>query len=361
MFGKYYIEIKISKRIGDFVLDVECSLSHKVTAFFGASGSGKTTLLNCISGIDSPNSGQILFGNTILFDKGSETNVPPEKRHFGYVFQEGHLFPNLTVEKNIRYGQPKGKRKEKDSLTQIVDILEISDLLERYPNQLSGGQRQRVALARALAMEPHLLLMDEPLASLDSGLKSRIIPYLHHIKNEFDIPILYVTHAISEAMALADEAFLLSHGQISACGEPHQLLTAPSALPIANLAGVENILSLKVANSDKKRGVTELEIGNQLLVIPYIEAEIGTEVPIAIRAEDIIVSLEPNLPISARNILRGTVDAGDDETLISIAVEGNSLTVKITHDAREQLQLRKGKEVYCVIKANAVNLLWNDS
>lgn len=361
MSEKYNILLSIKKRLGKFTLDIDCELRHKVTAFLGASGSGKTTLLNCISGTLSPDKGRVVFGHNKLNDTDLKISVPPDKRRIGYIFQEGHLFPHLTVEKNIRYGQSKTQRKNPGSLSQVLDTLEIADLLQRYPNQLSGGQRQRVAIARALAMEPRLLLMDEPLASLDGGLKSRIIPYLHHIKNEYEVPIIYVTHAISEAMALADEAFLLYEGKIIANGEPHQLLTAPSALPIANMTGVENIFSLPIANSDKQRGVTELEIGDQLLVIPFIGTEIGQLVPIAIRAEDIIISLEPNLPISARNILRGTIDGVDDQVIVSILVEGHRLSVKITHEAREQLQLSNGKEVYCVIKANAINLLWDNS
>jgi len=361
MNGNTGILISIRKRLGNFTLEVDCNIQEKVTAFLGASGSGKTTILNCISGALSPDEGRIAFGNQIYYDSETKINVPPDKRRFGYVFQEGNLFPHLTVEKNIRYGQSRTNRKNRDSITQVVEILEITELLERYPSQLSGGQRQRVAIARALAMEPRLLLMDEPLASLDGGLKSRIIPYLHHIKNAYEIPIIYVTHAITEAMALADQAFLLDDGKVTTSGEPYQILASPSALPIAHLTGVENIFSLPVASSDKMKGITELEIGGQQLVIPYIDVEIGKMVPVAIRAEDIIISLEPNLPISARNILNGTVDEVDDQVMLSILVEGQRFSVKITHEARQQLQLDKGKNVYCVIKANAINLLWHDT
>lgn len=362
MANNIKIRLNFRKRLGSFALKLNCTLQKKVTAFLGASGSGKSTLLSCISGTLSPDEGELAFGDELLYAAGLGIHVPPEKRRFGYVFQEGYLFPHLTVEQNIRYGQPRDKRKDPAHTARVLDILEISTLRHRYPKQLSGGQRQRVAIARALAMEPRMLLMDEPLASLDNELKNRIIPYLHYVKEAFDLPILYVTHAISEAMALADEAFLLSDGKIAASGEPHQLLTAPSAMRIAQLTGVENILSLPVADSDKSRGVTELEIGSQYLVIPYITADIGEAIPIAIRAEDIIISLEPNLPISARNILKGTIDHLDavgERTLLSILVEGHRLSVKITHEAREQLQLRKRMEVYCVIKANAINLLWN--
>ena len=397
------IWLNFRKRLGNFTLRLDCTLTKKVTAFLGESGSGKSTLLNCISGILTPDEGEIAFGDEVLDDAKARIHQPPEKRRFGYVFQEGYLFPHLTVEQNIRYGEPSrgggarlenaptelnhgepsrsgGARLENaptelnhgellenapTDLSKVIDTLEIGTLLKRYPRQLSGGQRQRVAIARALAMEPRLLLMDEPLASLDHGLKHRILPYLHHVKETFDVPMLYVTHSISEALAIADEAFLLTDGEITASGEPHQLLTAPAALPIAQLTGVENILSLPIAFSDKVSGITALQIGSQRIVVPYTDEarlqSMSQDVPIAIRAEDILISLEPNLPISARNILKGTLremhQAGD-RTLLTIDVEGHPLSVKITHDAREQLQLREGMSCYCVIKANAINLLW---
>ena len=397
------IWLNFRKRLGNFTLRLDCTLTKKVTAFLGESGSGKSTLLNCISGILTPDEGEIAFGDEVLDDAKARIHQPPEKRRFGYVFQEGYLFPHLTVEQNIRYGEPyRGgarlknaptalshgepsrsggarlknaptelnhgellKNAPTDLLSKVIDTLEIGTLLKRYPRQLSGGQRQRVAIARALAMEPRLLLMDEPLASLDHGLKHRILPYLHHVKETFDVPMLYVTHSISEALAIADEAFLLTDGEITASGEPHQLLTAPAALPIAQLTGVENILSLPIASSDKVSGITALQIGSQRIVVPYTDEarlqSMSQDVPIAIRAEDILISLEPNLPISARNILKGILremHRAGDRTLLTIDVEGHPLSVKITHDAREQLQLREGMSCYCVIKANAINLLW---
>ena len=351
------IRLNFRKSLGSFTLAVDCVLEEKVSAFLGVSGSGKSTLLNCLSGILTPDEGEIVFGDEILYSSTSKINLPPEKRRFGYIFQEGYLFPHLTVAQNIRYGQPYSRKS-----SEAIDVLEISELLQRYPKQLSGGQRQRVAIARALAMEPRMLLMDEPLAALDSALKDRIIPYLHHVKNAFEIPILYITHAFSEAMALADEAFLIANGEIIANGEPHRLLTAPSAMPIAQLTGIENILLLPVTLSDEALGVTTLEIGNQSLVIPYTQAEVGEIVPVAVRAEDIIISLEPNLPVSARNILRGTIqylDVRSERTWVSILVEWHHLAVKITHQAREQMQLRQDLEVYCVIKASAINRLWD--
>ena len=351
------IRLDFRKSLGSFTLQVDCTLEAKVSAFLGVSGSGKSTLLNCISGTLTPDEGEIAFGDEILYASASKINLPPEKRRFGYVFQEGYLFPHLTVAQNIQYGQPNPRKS-----SAAIDVLEITQLLQRYPKELSGGERQRVAVARALAMEPRMLLMDEPLATLDDALKDRIIPYLRHIKDAFEIPILYVTHAFSEAMALADEAFLLADGEIVASGEPHRLLTAPSAMPIAQLTGVENILFLSVTASDKARGLTALDIGGQSLMIPYVDVKVGKVVPVAIRAEDIIISLEPNISVSARNILPGKIqdlDVKSERTWVSIRVERHHLAVKITHEAREQLQLREGSEVYCVIKASAINLLWD--
>ena len=351
------IRLDFRKSLGSFTLEVDCTLEAKVSAFLGPSGSGKSTLLNCLSGMLAPDEGEIVFGEEVIYASASKINLPPEKRRFGYVFQEGHLFPHLTVAQNIRYGQPKPRKS-----SAAIDVLEISEFLQRYPRELSGGQRQRVAIARALAMEPRMLLMDEPLASLDSALKARIIPYLHHVKDTFDIPILYITHAFSEAMALADEAFLIANGLIIANGEPHQLLTAPSAMPIAQLTGVENTLFLPVTASDEARGLTLLEIGDQSLVIPYTDIGVGEIAPVAVRAEDIIISLEPDLSISARNILKGTIqylDVKSEYTWLSILIEWHHLAVKVTHAARKQLQLQEGSEVYCVIKASAINLLWD--
>ncbi len=349
------IRLDFRKSLGSFTLEVDCTLETKVSAFLGVSGSGKSTLLNCVSGTLAPDEGEIVFGDEILYASTAKINLPPEKRRFGYVFQEGYLFPHLTVAQNIRYGQP-DRRKSSDA----IDVLEISELLQRYPKELSGGQRQRVAIARALAMEPRMLLMDEPLAALDSGLKDRIIPYLHHIKEAFEIPILYVTHTFSEVMALADEAFLIADGKIMARGEPHGLLTAPSAMPIAQLTGVENVLFLPVTVSDKPRSLTSLEMGDQPLMIPYIDVEVGEVVPVAIRAQDIIISLEPNVSLSARNVLPGKIqclDVKNERTWLSILVGRHHLAVKITHEARRQLQLREGLKVYCIIKASAINLL----
>ncbi len=356
------LKLSFRKRLGNFQLEIDQIITEKVTAVLGPSGSGKSTLLNCVSGILHPDEGELLFSGQTLYSSQQKKCLPPEKRHFGYVFQEGYLFPHLKVRQNISYGRPRrldsGKRIDTDA---IIAILEIGELLDRYPSQLSGGQQQRVAIARALGMSPRFLLMDEPLTSLDAGLKNRILPYLYHIKQAFDIPLLYVTHSISEVMALADEAFVLSEGRITARGEPHQLLASPSALPVAQMTGVENILALPVVVASEKRGVTELALGEQRLIVSYTKAEPGATMPIAIRARDIIVAMDPDLRMSARNILRGTIRqiaVQGGRVMLSVDIEGHLLSVEVTSDAHEQLELAEGTVCYFIIKASAINLLW---
>ena len=356
------LKLNFRKQLGRFCLEIDHTITEKVTAVFGPSGSGKSTLLNCISGIMHPEVGEIVFLGHTLYAAEGKIRVPPEKRRFGYVFQEGHLFPHLTVQQNISYGHPRqSDRKNQVDTDQVIDVLQIRDLLTRYPKELSVGQRQRVAMTRALASCPRMLLMDEPLAALDPGLKNRILPYLHHIKEAFDIPVLYVTHSIPEAMSFADEVVSLFDGRIIAHGEPHEVLTSPAALPIAQMTGVENIFSLPVIAFDKQRGITELAIGEQKLRVPYTEVELGTRMPVAIRAQDIIVSLDFDLAISARNLLSGTIrqiNVVGGQTILSAEIEGHRLSVKITTEALEHLQLVEGMICGFIIKANAVNLLW---
>lgn len=356
------LKLSFRKQLGSFRLEVDYTITEKVSTFFGASGSGKSTLLNCISGILHPDEGGISFRGQTLFDLKRKIRLPPEKRRFGYIFQDGHLFPHLTVRRNIFYGCRRELRSErKIDSDLIIEVLDIGGLLTRYPHQLSGGERQRVATARALAMRPKMLLMDEPLASLDSSLKNRILPYLYHIKQAFDIPILYVTHSVSEAMALADEVLLMSDGRIIAHGEPYKLLMTPSALPIAQITGVENVLSLPIAALHERRGVTELTLGTQKLFVPYSHAEKGDLVPVAIRAQDIIVATDKHLPISARNVLRGTIIQISEQggsVMLVVDVEEHLLSVEITYQALNELDLVEKMVCYIIIKASAVNLLW---
>ncbi len=206
------LKLQFEIRRGTFHLSADLQLSGGATAVFGPSGSGKSTLLDCVSGILRPDVGEIALTGTPLFSSESGVWMPPERRRFGYVFQEGLLFPHLSVLNNVRYGRPRQATADMIPLEAIVEVLGIADLLDQMPRELSVGERQRVALARALASSPRLLLLDEPLAALDAQLKRRIIPYLLLIRSEFNVPMLYVTHAVDEVLAISDDVVLMGKG-----------------------------------------------------------------------------------------------------------------------------------------------------
>lgn len=210
--------------LAHFTLEIDATLSSRVTAIFGPSGSGKTSLLELIAGLRRPPSGSIeLFGN-VLTDREAHRFIAPQHRAIGYVPQDGALFPHLFVRKNLLYGfDTSHKRPAGLSFEHIVEVLEISPLLDRAIATLSGGEKQRVALGRALLAAPKLLLLDEPLASLDAALKERLLPYLLRIRHEFAIPMIYVTHSPDEVVALCDEALILRSGKIEKRGRPADL------------------------------------------------------------------------------------------------------------------------------------------
>jgi molybdate transport system ATP-binding protein len=217
--GLIMLAVDAEKQLGAFVLSVKFRATRGATALFGASGSGKTSVINMIAGLLTPDRGAISLDETILFDAGKCINVPPHQRRIGYVFQEGRLFPHLSVRQNLDYGRRmSGVPRDGDEFARIASLLDIDRLLERRPGHLSGGERQRVAVGRALLMRPKLLLLDEPLASLDAGHKREILPYLVRLRDDAGIPIVYVSHSPAEVRRIATTVVLLDRGQVVATG-----------------------------------------------------------------------------------------------------------------------------------------------
>ena len=258
------IGLDLELPLARFVLRVQARLDQGVTAVMGPSGSGKTSLLEAIAGLRGATRGRITIGDVVLLDSERRVRLPPEARRIGYVPQDAGLFPHLSVLGNVRFGV----RGEAHLVDGVLDLLEIRGLLERRPRSLSGGEKQRVALARALATRPRLLLLDEPLAALDVGLRERILPYLVRIRDEWKVPCLYVTHNVGEALALAGYLLLLQAGGVEAEGAPLALLDSPSLAREA-AGGIENLLPARVLSHDAAGGVTSTRLtSGPLLSVP---------------------------------------------------------------------------------------------
>jgi len=211
--------VDVEKELGTFAVAAQFETAGRVTALFGPSGAGKTSIVNMIAGLVRPDRGRILCGARVLFDSGGKVNVPPHRRRVGYVFQDGRLFPHMTVGRNLDYGRRMyGLERDVAEGERIIALLQLEDLLERRPGALSGGERQRVAIGRALMMQPQLLLLDEPLASLDSARKAEILPYLERLREEASVPMVYVSHHAAEVRRIATSVVRIEAGRVAAVG-----------------------------------------------------------------------------------------------------------------------------------------------
>ena len=211
------LSVDVEKRLGDFSLAAKFETESGATALFGPSGAGKTTLVNMVAGLVTPDRGRIAVGDTVLFDSAAQVNLPVHRRRIGYVFQEGRLFPHLTVARNLDYGRRmNGLSVSPEERDRVIELLDIRPLLDRRPGKLTGGERQRVAVGRALLMRPRLLLLDEPLASLDARRKADILPYLERLRDEAGVPMIYVSHQASEVRRIASSVVWLDEGRVKA-------------------------------------------------------------------------------------------------------------------------------------------------
>jgi molybdate transport system ATP-binding protein len=216
--------VDIEKRLGEFQLSAKFESTSSAMALFGSSGSGKTSIINMVAGLVRPDRGRIALGDDVLFDSVARIDVPTHRRRIGYVFQEGRLFPHLSVAGNLDYGRRvSGLEKDAAEQTRIINLLDIGHLLDRRTGRLSGGERQRIAIGRALLMRPRLLLLDEPLASLDIARKREILPYLVRLRDEAQVPMVYVSHHAAELRRIATGVVRLEGGRVTACGGPELL------------------------------------------------------------------------------------------------------------------------------------------
>lgn len=353
------IELSVELPLAGFTLRVEAALGGRLTAVMGPSGSGKTSLLEAVAGLRSRCRGRIVLNGETLLDEARGIRLRPERRRLGYVPQDAGLFPHLTALGNVRFGA-RGKTAQVDG---AIETLEIRPLLDRFPASLSGGERQRVSLARGLAADPRLLLLDEPLAGLDLGLRERILPYLLRIRDEWSVPMLYVTHNVGEALTLADQVLLLREGRVEAIGAPVDLLSSPALVREA-ASGIENLFTGSLLSHDRDGGVTRVDLGGRVTVATSLAAErpVGSRVTLAIRAEDVLVVTGPVEGLSARNVYEARVDAvertGDDVTLrFHLAAGGPPWLARLTPAAVRDLRLRPGSAAWLAVKSHSVHFV----
>ena len=317
----------------------------------GPTGAGKTLLLEIIAGFYFPDRGEVRIAGQDV------TNLPPERRRIGFIYQDYSLFPHFTVVENIEFGLKLRKAASPDTnrkkLKEIMDWLSMSHLAHRYPATLSGGEQQKVAIARAIAIEPSVLLLDEPLSALDLRTKDYLREELKKIKRELGITMVHVTHDQTEAMVLADRIAVMMKGRIMQVGTPYEVFNKPLNEEIADFVGVENILSGIVHDNDDGVAEIEVDIGGNIFAVSDYRAG---AVKIFVRPEDIFLS-ENRGESSAKNVLKGRIEALDDIGPLTRVKMDNSLVALITKQSRENIGLQKGEAVYATFKATSVHVV----
>ena len=353
------LEIEVKKGLGSFTVDVAFSTGAAgVTALFGLSGAGKTSVINMVAGLIRPDKGRIVVNGRKLFDSEQSIDIPPEKRRCGYVFQDGRLFPHLTVKANLAYGMKLVPRTERYvSYDQVVELLGLDHLLNRRPAKLSGGEKQRVAIGRALLASPSLLLMDEPLASLDSARKGEVLPFIARLPRELSIPILYVSHLLDEILNLADAIVFLDSGKVIAEGNVEDLMSRFDLQHFAWPFDAGVVIETVVEGHDKVAGLTSLRFAGGVLKIPLFNVLVGERLRIRIRSRDVAIALNRPHKISVQNIFPATVEeiAQASESLVDLRLNvGCPLFARITPAAKADLNLASGQHVFALIKSVAI-------
>ncbi len=351
------LSIALTHAFAGFTLDLAFSAPAGVTALFGRSGAGKTTIAQAVAGLLRPDRGRIKLHDRVLLDTDRGHFVPPHLRRIGYVFQEGRLFPHLTVRQNLHYGRWFAKSTHgPDETGRIVDLLGIGNLLDRHPAALSGGEKQRVALARAILSHPQLLVMDEPLAALDEARKAEILPYLERLRDEVRLPVLYVSHSVAEIARLATTVVLIEAGRLRLCGPAADVLSDPMAAITVGPRETGAILSARMDGTDAD-GLSRLTLSGGTVWVAGIASPVGTTLRLRIMAQDVMLSLERPVAISALNILACTVlDVGIQGTgaLVRLTCGGDILLARITARSATALALTGGRSVFAIIKTVAV-------
>ncbi|GGG71285.1 molybdenum import ATP-binding protein ModC [Salipiger pallidus] len=352
------LSVDIRHRLGDFSLDAQFEAPQGVSVLFGRSGSGKSTIVNAVAGLLRPDAGRIALGDVPLFDADKRLHVPLHRRRLGYIFQDARLFPHLTVRQNLAYGRFFAPKAESGaSFDHVTEMLGLGHLLSRRPATLSGGERQRTAIGRALLAKPRLLLADEPLAALDAERKAEILPYFERLRDEADVPILYVSHAPSEVARLATSVIAIRNGRVVRQGPASVILSDPAVTPLGpRAAGAMIETTLLNQHPD---GLSELQAGALRLLVPRVDRPAGAPVRVHIEAQDVMIALTRPEGISALNVLpvivRGIRMGNGPGALVQLDANGALLLARITRRSVGALGLAEGMQVHAVLKAVSVS------
>jgi molybdate transport system ATP-binding protein len=363
------LNIDVRGRAGDFDIDANIQAGPGITALFGRSGAGKSTLINMVAGLVTPLSGVIEVAGETLFDSSKNIDLKPEHRGVGYVFQDARLFPHMIVASNLGYGMKRlPSALHAATFDRVVELLDLTALLTRRPSTLSGGEKQRVAIARALLSNPRVLLMDEPLSSLDAQRKSEVLPYIERLSTDFALPVLYVSHAVDEVVRLADTLVLVDHGHIKAQGRVEDIMGRLDLAPFTGRYEAGAVLNAKVVEHNENLGLTRLSLMGRTLYSPQVNVNEGETVRLRIRARDVALSLSAltgtsilnQLPVVVEDISIHSGSHADIALAVSPAPgdpspKRQTILARITKKSLQDLKLAPGASAYVLIKAVAID------
>jgi molybdate transport system ATP-binding protein len=357
-------EFDILLKRKNFNIEINERFSSGITGIYGPSGAGKTSLLLAISGLIIPEKGEIMVGGRTLFSSANRINVPVAQRNIGYVFQEGRLFPHMSVAQNLRYGLRK-KIKSNVSFEEVVELLDLEAILDRKSTQISGGERQRTALGRSLLSSPDILLLDEPFSAVDVSLRKQILPFIISIQQKVQIPILVVSHDLSDLLKLTNTLFLMEQGKCLGHGNYYELLKKQAITDLFQHGNLINTIEMNLAELNMSKGLASLSVANhtnqvQVKCDSNLEkCAVGQRLKILISADDIALSKNRLEDVSIQNQVAGkVVDIVErGTTLLCIVDAGFKLVVEITVESKKRMQIERGSPVFCLFKSVAIELI----
>lgn len=341
-----------------FTLEMNCAIDTRITGIFGPSGAGKTSFVKTITGLEQPEAGSISIADRIVFSKEHAINLPPEKRNIGYVFQEGRLFPHMNVVRNLKYGLK--KQYDPSYFREVVDLLKISDILDKSITQISGGQSQRVAIGRALLSHPQLLVLDEPFSSLDKSLRYHIISLLKPLIDRFNIPMLVISHDLTDLIMLSENLLIINSGRCVGHGNYYELIGKHEALRELNKSGLLNTVELKVEDFDEEKGLMIGNANGKQIVAesPMNEHRLmkNQVVKLFLRPEDVTLALHHIEDISIQNQIEGKIEKliFAEAKVLCMIDHGFRLIAEVTLATAHKMRLAEGNTIWSLFKAAAL-------